>query len=55
MLEKWKRMEPALNLLAANDSNIRRRYLDNIDRINIDVNILSEHLSIIVLQKLTIF
>jgi hypothetical protein len=38
MLEKWKRMEPALNLLAADDSNVRRRYPANIDRVNIDVS-----------------
>ncbi|EXX76993.1 hypothetical protein RirG_027890 [Rhizophagus irregularis DAOM 197198w] len=36
MLEKWKRMEPALNLLAADDLNVRRRYLTNFNRINID-------------------
>ncbi|CAB4488045.1 unnamed protein product [Rhizophagus irregularis] len=29
-------MEPALNLLAADDLNVRRRYLDDVDRINID-------------------
>ncbi|CAB4385455.1 unnamed protein product [Rhizophagus irregularis] len=36
MLEKWKRMEPALNLLAANNPNVRQRYLTDFDRINID-------------------
>uniref|UniRef100_U9T6F4 Uncharacterized protein n=1 Tax=Rhizophagus irregularis (strain DAOM 181602 / DAOM 197198 / MUCL 43194) TaxID=747089 RepID=U9T6F4_RHIID len=38
MLEKWKRMEPALNLLAANNPNVRQRYLTDFDRINIDSN-----------------
>jgi hypothetical protein len=38
MLEKWKRMEPALNLLAADDSNVRRRYLNDFDRVNVDVS-----------------
>jgi hypothetical protein len=38
MLEKWKRMEPALNLLAADDLNVRRRYLNDVDRVNIDVS-----------------
>jgi hypothetical protein len=55
MLEKWKRMEPALNLLSADDLNVRRRYLDDVDRINIDVSILSAYLSITILRKLTIF
>ncbi|CAB4424695.1 unnamed protein product [Rhizophagus irregularis] len=36
MLEKWKRMEPALNLLAADDSNVRQRYLNDFDRVKID-------------------
>jgi hypothetical protein len=49
MLEKWKKMEPTLNLLAADDSNVRQRYLDDVDCVNIDVSILSAHLSIIVL------
>ena len=38
MLEKWKRMEPALNLLAADDLSVRRRYLNGLDRVNIDVS-----------------
>jgi hypothetical protein len=38
MLEKWKRMEPALNLLAADDLSVRRRYLNDVDRVNIDVS-----------------
>ncbi|CAG8549825.1 1901_t:CDS:2 [Rhizophagus irregularis] len=33
---EWKRMEPALNLLAANNPNVRQRYLTDFDRINID-------------------
>ncbi|PKC58849.1 hypothetical protein RhiirA1_470353 [Rhizophagus irregularis] len=36
MLEKWKRMEPALNLLAADNPNVRQRYLTDFDCINID-------------------
>ena len=38
MLEKWKRMEPALNLLAVDDSNICQKYPVNIDRININIS-----------------
>jgi hypothetical protein len=38
MLEKWKRMEPALNLLAADDLSVRRRYLNDVDCVNIDVS-----------------
>ncbi|CAB4392710.1 unnamed protein product [Rhizophagus irregularis] len=29
-------MEPALNLLAADDPNVRQRYLDDVDRVNVD-------------------
>ncbi|CAB4404394.1 unnamed protein product [Rhizophagus irregularis] len=29
-------MEPALNLLAADDPNVRRRYLGEVDRVNVD-------------------
>ncbi|CAB4429061.1 unnamed protein product [Rhizophagus irregularis] len=36
MLEKWKRMEPALNLLATDNPNVRQRYLDDVDRVNVD-------------------
>jgi hypothetical protein len=35
---KWKRMRPALNLLAADDQNVCQRYLDESDRVNIDVS-----------------
>jgi hypothetical protein len=38
MLEKWKRMESALNLLTADDPNVRQRYLNDVDRVNIDVS-----------------
>jgi hypothetical protein len=55
MLEKCKRMELALNLLATDNSNVHRRYLNDVDRINIDVSILSAYLSITILWKLTIF
>ena len=40
MLEKWNRMEPALNLLAADNSTVHRRYPDNDDRNNINVSIM---------------
>ncbi|PKY53466.1 hypothetical protein RhiirA4_471691 [Rhizophagus irregularis] len=36
MLETWKRMEPALNLLTADNPNVRQRYLTDFDHINID-------------------
>jgi len=55
MLEKWKRMEPALNLLAADNPNVCQRYLNDIDRVNVDVSNLSAYLLIVILQKLTIF
>ncbi|CAB4399960.1 unnamed protein product [Rhizophagus irregularis] len=29
-------MEPALNLLAADDPNVRQRYLDDVNRVNVD-------------------
>jgi len=35
MLEKWTRMEAALNLLAADDRTVRQRYLNEDDRDNI--------------------
>ncbi|GES80466.1 hypothetical protein GLOIN_2v1763315 [Rhizophagus clarus] len=35
-VKKWKRMEPTLNLLVANDQNVRQRYLTKFDRVNID-------------------
>jgi hypothetical protein len=38
MLEKWKRMEPALNLLAADNQIVSQKYPDSSDRINIDVS-----------------
>ena len=38
MLEKWKKMEPALNLLAADDLTIYQRYPNDNDRNNINVS-----------------
>ena len=38
MLEKWKRIEPALNLLAADDLSVHQRYLNNVDHVNINVS-----------------
>ena len=37
MLEKWKRMEPALNLLAADNQIVHQRYPDEDDRLSINV------------------
>ena len=39
MLEKWKWMEPALNLLAADNPSINQRYLNHNDHNNINVSI----------------
>jgi hypothetical protein len=39
MLEKWKRMEPALNLLTADNPSINQRYLNHNDHNNINVSI----------------
>ena len=38
MLEKWKRMEPALKLLAVDDRTVRQKYSRNSDQNNIDVS-----------------
>lgn len=40
MLQKWKRMESALNLLAADNPIVQRRYPNNNDRNNINVSII---------------
>ena len=39
MLNKWKKMEPALNLLAADNRNVQQRYPIDSDRHNINVSI----------------
>ncbi|CAB4395596.1 unnamed protein product [Rhizophagus irregularis] len=37
MLNKWKKMEPALNLLAADNESIKQKYPTDDDRLNINV------------------
>jgi hypothetical protein len=40
MLQKWKRMESALNLLAADNPIVQQWYLNNNDYNNINISII---------------